>query len=286
MPLPTPAIITSTPLRARIAVSAVIGIVVIAALIGVFMLVIPDDQPADAAVIDNEQTAPADTADQNQPPADPLTDDLNHAHTYIQQNRDAINRLTVTFGQNSQQLAILNEQINAVLQNQQQLNPDGFNQRATILEESLRQIDLALEQTRQETAAIASLQNSIKQLESRLESAAGLQQQQNEQINETVAALHTDLAGLRADLDPIIQRIDDLEIRLDNLPTLPAETQTIHTRLAECRVSQLGRPPQHPFDRQKLVDRFSAVYRTKLEANTITADELERQLAECERSLW
>lgn len=285
MPLPTPAIVTRTPLRARIAVTAVLGIVVIAAAIGIFMLINGNDQSADAAVADTEQPAPTDAANETSP-ADPVITDLNRAHTYIQQNRDAINQLTVTFGQNAQQLAILNEQINAVLQNQQQLNPESINQRAAILEESLRQIDLELEQTRQETAAIIALQNSIKQLESRLDAAAGQREQQNEQINQTIAALRSDIAGLIDELDPIRQRIDDLEIRIDNLPSLPTETRTIHIRLAECRVAQLGRPPDHQFDRQKMVDRFAAVYRTKLEAGTTGADELERQLGECERSLW
>ena len=285
MPLPTPAIISQTPLRARIAATAVLGIVIIAALIAVFMLVTADDQPADAADRPNEQPTPPDTAEADIPTV-PVIADLNRALTYIEQNRNAINQLTVTFGQNAQQLAILNEQINAVLQNQQQLNPESINQRATILEESLRQIDLALEQTRQETAAITSLQNSIKQLESQLAAAAGQQEQQTDQSDQTIAALRSEIAALHADLDPISQRIDDLEIRLDNLPTLPAETQTIHTRLAECRVSQLARPPDQHFDRQQLVDRFSAVYRTKLEAGAISADELERQLEECERSLW
>lgn len=275
LPLRLPELI---PRRLLLALAVVLALTLVGAGAGFLML---GGDPPEPAV---ERTEP-------EPEAGPasVNTEIDNLYTLIGENRAALNKLTLSLDSANQNLQVLTEQVTAVLQNQQSLNPAALGQHVSEISESLRDLTLKVDQTRRETGEIAELRNSISITQRQL--AAREQQAETELagIDGRLQSIAAELTALGDELQTLTDRVDANSATLANPELLapPAEEPDPVALLARCRRDQIlaETPPGFAQD-PDLEANFIAQLQAALDAGLKTEAELENDLDQCLRSLW
>ena len=216
--------------------------------------------------------------------------EIDNLYALIGENRTALNKLTLSLDSANQNLQVLTEQVTAVLQNQQSLNPAALGQHVSEISESLRDLTLKVDQTRRETGEITELRNSLSITQRQL--AAREQQAETELagIDERLQSIAGELTALRDELQTLTDRVDANSATLADpqllAPAAVDEPDPVML-LARCRRDQIlaETPPGFAPD-PDLEENFIAQLQAALDAGLKTEADLENDLDECLRSLW
>lgn len=266
------------PRRMLPALAVVVVLVVVLTTAGFVLLRNDSPEPA----VDSAEPMP-------EPGPPSLTAEFDNLHALIGENRTAINNLTVSLSSANQNMQVLTEQVTAVLQNQQSLNPAALGQHVSEIGDSLRDLTLKLDQTRRETGEIAEIRNSLTLLERQM--AASEEQSETEQaaLHERLRSIAQDLDALRNELDSLTDRVNQNSATLADPQLLApvAEDPDLVEELARCRRDQIlaEAPPlfePHP----DMEANFIAQLQAALDAGLKTEADLANDLDNCLRSLW
>ena len=218
-----------------------------------------------------------------------LTAEIDNLHALIGENRTAINNLTVSLSGANQNMQVLTEQVTAVLQNQQSLNPAALGQHASEIGDSLRDLTLKLDQTRRETGEIAEIRNSLTLLERQMAASEEQSETERAALDERLRSIARDLDALRNELDALTDRVNENSATLADPQLLapPVEEPDLAEELARCRRDQIvvNAPPGFVQD-PGVLEQFVAQIQAALDAGLKTEADLENDLDKCLRSLW